>query len=79
MDRFVWAYVTDVQQRLTMFSYSGSYAIQYLQLLYAKIAADRDPKRAEIFKDRARKFALDTLLYYDEQGIRPFLQAPKSD
>lgn len=48
--------------------YSGSYAIQYLQLLYAKLAKDRDPKRAEKFVERAKRFALDEVHYYDEQG-----------
>jgi hypothetical protein len=51
-----------------MDSYSGSFAIQYLQLLYAKIAKDRDPKRSQDFIQRAKKFALDTVHYYDEQG-----------
>ena len=51
-----------------MDSYSGSYAIQYLQLLYAKLAGDRDPERAARFKERARRFALDTIHYYDAQG-----------
>ena len=51
-----------------MDSYSGSYAIQYLQLLYAKLAGDWDPVRAEKFKERAKRFALDAVHYYDEQG-----------
>ncbi|MCJ1439834.1 MAG: hypothetical protein MMC23_000315 [Stictis urceolatum] len=51
-----------------MDSYSGSYAIQYLQLLYAKIAGSRDPERAERFRERARLFALDAVHYYDEVG-----------
>ncbi|MCJ1403175.1 hypothetical protein MMC11_006398 [Xylographa trunciseda] len=48
--------------------YSGSYAIQYLQLLYAKLAKDIDPKRSELYKERARKYALDFVHYSDEQG-----------
>jgi hypothetical protein len=51
-----------------MDSYSGSFAIQYLQLLYAKINGKADPKRAELFKQRARTFALDAVHYYDEAG-----------
>ena len=51
-----------------MDSYSGSFAIQYLQLLYAKLNGDRDPQRAAAFKERARIFALDAVLYYDPQG-----------
>ena len=48
--------------------YSSSYAIQYLQLLYAQLAKDIDPKRAEVFRDRAKRYALDFVLYFDEQG-----------
>ncbi|KAK5200092.1 hypothetical protein LTR92_000633 [Exophiala xenobiotica] len=53
---------------LQMDYYSGSYAIQYLQLLYAKINGDRDPKRAEEYKSRARLFAKDFIHYFDERG-----------
>ncbi len=48
--------------------YSGSYAIQFLQLLYAKIAEDRDPKRAELFKERAKLYARHFVHYFDEEG-----------
>jgi len=48
--------------------YSGSYAIQYLQLLYAKLAGDSDPKRAEEFKERARLFAMDFAHYMAPDG-----------
>lgn len=51
-----------------MDSYSGSFAIQYLQLLYAKLNGDKDPKRADTFRERARTFALDAIHYYDPQG-----------
>ena len=44
--------------------YSGSFAIQYLQLLYAKLAGDSDPKRAEEYRERARKYALDLSLIH---------------
>jgi hypothetical protein len=53
--------------------YSGSYAIQYLQLLYAKINGDRDPKRAEEYKSRARLYAKDFIHYFDERGEYPNL------
>ncbi|EXJ65947.1 uncharacterized protein A1O5_10923 [Cladophialophora psammophila CBS 110553] len=53
---------------LQMDYYSGSFAIQYLQLLYAKLNGDRDPKRADIYRDRARMYAKDFLHYFDEQG-----------
>ncbi|KAJ4286671.1 hypothetical protein N0V90_012923 [Kalmusia sp. IMI 367209] len=48
--------------------YSGSFAIQYLQLLYAKLAADTDPKQAEEYKSRARQYALDFVHYFDPEG-----------
>ncbi|KAF3100417.1 hypothetical protein TWF102_005296 [Orbilia oligospora] len=48
--------------------YSGSFAIQYLQLLYAKIAGDVDPVRAEKFKERARLYALNFVHYFHEDG-----------
>ncbi|EMC94496.1 hypothetical protein BAUCODRAFT_140813 [Baudoinia panamericana UAMH 10762] len=48
--------------------YSGSYAIQYLQLLYAKLAASFDPKRAEEYKRRARQYALDFVHYQAPDG-----------
>ena len=48
--------------------YSGSFAIQYLQLLYAKLAEKSDPARAEEFRNRARQYALDFVNYYDKDG-----------
>lgn len=48
--------------------YSGSFAIQYLQLLYAKLAADIDPTQAEEYKSRARQYALDFVHYFDSEG-----------
>ncbi|KAF3308892.1 hypothetical protein TWF173_000627 [Orbilia oligospora] len=48
--------------------YSGSFAIQYLQLLYAKIAGGVDPVRAEKFKERARLYALNFVHYFHEDG-----------
>ncbi|MCJ1306860.1 hypothetical protein MMC25_000504 [Agyrium rufum] len=48
--------------------YSGSFAIQLLQLFYAEIAKESDPKRAEEYKERARLYALDFVHYFDEQG-----------
>lgn len=48
--------------------YSGSYAIQYLQLLYAKLAGEFDPKRAEEYKRRAKLYALDFVHYQDPDG-----------
>lgn len=48
--------------------YSGSFAIQYLQLLYSKLASDTDPERAEEFRNRARQYALDFVHYADPEG-----------
>ncbi|KAL9093659.1 MAG: hypothetical protein Q9159_000188 [Coniocarpon cinnabarinum] len=50
-----------------MDSYSGSYAIQYLQLLYAGLNPS-DTARREKYFDRARTFALDAVLFYDPEG-----------
>lgn len=48
--------------------YSSSFAIQFLQLLYAKLAGDDDPERAAEFRSRAQQVALDLVYYYDEEG-----------
>lgn len=49
--------------------YSGSFAIQYSQLLYVKHAGDIDPKRAEVFKQRARDFSVSFWRYFDRSGM----------
>lgn len=51
--------------------YSGSFAIQFAQLLYAKTAAKRDPERAAEYKERAKLFALQFVHYFDEEGETP--------
>ncbi|KAF2823513.1 hypothetical protein CC86DRAFT_299285 [Ophiobolus disseminans] len=48
--------------------YSGSFAIQYLQLLYSKLAADIDPTQSEEYKKRAQLYALDFVHYFDPEG-----------
>ncbi|KAG7088834.1 hypothetical protein E1B28_012789 [Marasmius oreades] len=48
--------------------YSSSFAIQVAQLLYSKLAQNEDPKRCEEFRNRARKFALDFVYYFDAEG-----------
>ncbi|KAL4750764.1 hypothetical protein BDW72DRAFT_108663 [Aspergillus terricola var. indicus] len=48
--------------------YSGSFAIQFLQLLYTKLAADFDEPRAERYRARAKEFALDFVYYFDPDG-----------
>eukprot|EP01117_Protostelium_nocturnum_P011562 TRINITY_DN4194_c0_g3_i1.p1 TRINITY_DN4194_c0_g3~~TRINITY_DN4194_c0_g3_i1.p1 ORF type:complete len:634 (-),score=143.86 TRINITY_DN4194_c0_g3_i1:22-1923(-) len=48
--------------------YSGSFAIQYAQLVYSKLAADTDPERAKAYRIRAQRFAVDFVHYFDEEG-----------
>jgi len=48
--------------------YSHSFAIQFLQLLYAKMNGEDDPERAAEFKQRAKDIALDLVHYYDNEG-----------
>jgi hypothetical protein len=53
--------------------YSGSFAIQFSQLMYVRHAADIDPGRAEAYKERARAFAGDFWRYFDDTGTDPQL------
>lgn len=48
--------------------YSSSFAIHFLQLLYAKLAGEDEPERAAEFKKRAQIAALDMAHYFDEEG-----------
>ncbi|ELQ34685.1 hypothetical protein M0657_005911 [Pyricularia oryzae] len=48
--------------------YSGSFAIQFSQLLYVRFAADLDPERAEVYKQRARDFGSEFWRYFDADG-----------
>ena len=48
--------------------YSSSFAIHFLQLLYAKLAGKEDPEHAAEFKKRAQIVALDLAHYYDSEG-----------
>lgn len=48
--------------------YSSSFAIHFLQLLYAKLAGEDEPERAAEFKKRAQAAALDLVHYFDEEG-----------
>jgi hypothetical protein len=48
--------------------YSGSFAIQFSQLLYSKMAEDLDPLRCARFRDRATKFATSFWRYFDSIG-----------
>lgn len=49
--------------------YSGSFAIQFSQLVYVKFAADLDPTRCETFKKRAQDFAASFWRYFDHNGM----------
>ncbi|TFK33957.1 hypothetical protein BDQ12DRAFT_707153 [Crucibulum laeve] len=48
--------------------YSSSFAIQFAQLAYSKLAQAEDPERCEEYRSRARQFALDFVHYFDEEG-----------
>ncbi|KAH9859613.1 hypothetical protein IAQ61_011394 [Plenodomus lingam] len=48
--------------------YSGSFAIQFSQLVYAKFAWDLDPERCERFRERAVEFAGSFWRYFDTNG-----------
>jgi hypothetical protein len=52
--------------------YSGSFAIQFSQLLYAQYAQDLDPSRCETFRNRAREFAIGFWRYFDSNGTIPY-------
>lgn len=48
--------------------YSGSFAIQFSQLLYTKFARDIDPKRVEKYRQQARDFGTSIWRYFDSDG-----------
>lgn len=48
--------------------YSGSFAIQFAQLLFVKYAGDFDPARAEDYRKQAQEFAVHYWRYFDVQG-----------
>lgn len=48
--------------------YSGSFAIQFSQLLYARFAAEFDPKRSAVYRQRARDFGATFWRYFDADG-----------
>jgi hypothetical protein len=48
--------------------YSGSFAIQFAQLLYVRLAPDFDVERTERYKEQARTFAVDYWRYFNEDG-----------
>lgn len=48
--------------------YSGSFAIQFSQLLYSKFASDLDPERCKSFTKRAKQFIQTFWSYFDTDG-----------
>lgn len=48
--------------------YSGSFAIQFSQLLYVRFASDLDPARAERYRHQARDFGAGFWRYFDSSG-----------
>ncbi|KAF4183531.1 hypothetical protein CNMCM8060_003443 [Aspergillus lentulus] len=48
--------------------YSGSFAIQFSQCLYAKFASHLDPERAERYRVQARDFGGSFWRYFDRNG-----------
>lgn len=48
--------------------YYVAFALHYYGLIYAKLAADTDPKRAQRFRDRAATFAQDYMHWFAEDG-----------
>ncbi|KAM3503586.1 hypothetical protein MY10362_004120 [Beauveria mimosiformis] len=48
--------------------YSGSFAIQFSQIMYAKFAPDIDNRRCEIFKERAGQFIRSFWAYFNTHG-----------
>ncbi|KAK7416185.1 hypothetical protein QQX98_005382 [Neonectria punicea] len=48
--------------------YSGSFAIQFSQLLYTKFARDTDPQRVAKYQQQARDFGASIWQYFDSEG-----------
>ena len=53
------------------------WAIQYYGLLYSKFAADTDPQRAALYRQRAQLFAQQFVYWFDANGTAlPFGRSP---
>ncbi|RDL33356.1 uncharacterized protein BP5553_08795 [Venustampulla echinocandica] len=53
--------------------YSGSFAIQFSQLLYVRVAGDLDAERTERYRQQARDFGAQIWRYFDAKGaVIPF-------
>ncbi|KAA8899488.1 hypothetical protein FN846DRAFT_172054 [Sphaerosporella brunnea] len=53
---------------LQMDYYSGPFAIQTAQLIYSKLAAEDDPERCELYRERARQYLFSYAHYFDPEG-----------
>ena len=51
--------------------YSGSFAIQFAQLLYVRVVGDDDPVRVEKYKAYAREFSQTFWRYFNQDGEAP--------
>lgn len=56
--------------------YSGSFAIQFSQLLYTRFADDIDGPRCEKYRAQARDFGARFWRYFDSQGTSRVLRSP---
>jgi hypothetical protein len=48
--------------------YSGPFAIQTAQLIYSKLAAEDDPERCDLYRERAQQYLLSYAHYFDPEG-----------
>ncbi|KAF8589181.1 hypothetical protein K439DRAFT_1658141 [Ramaria rubella] len=48
--------------------YSSSFAIQFAQLVYSKLAAQEDPERSKNYRQRANLFSAHFIHYFDPEG-----------
>lgn len=48
--------------------YSGSFAIQFAQLLYVRLAPDFDPERTQKYREQAAEFGVSFWRYFHENG-----------
>lgn len=48
--------------------YYGPFAIHFYSLIYAKFMETEDPKRAKVYKERAKLFAKDFVYWFSENG-----------
>jgi hypothetical protein len=59
--------------------YSGSFAIQFSQLLYVRFASDLDPTRAERYRQQARDFGAGFWRFFDSSGEPQTCSVPSQD